>query len=120
MVGGLARVPKDVPPFTTVTCDGTVFGLNVVGMRRGGMTAAERLEVKRAYHAIYRSGLNVSQALAALRAHPASPLTNEIVAFVEGSRRGLCAAAIRGRRRRAAAAAADAHDEGEPTPDSRF
>jgi len=111
MVGGLARVPKDVPPFTTVTCDGSVFGLNVVGMRRAGMTSAERLEVKRAYHAIFLAGLNVSQALAALRAHPASPLTSEIVAFIESSRRGLCAAAERGGRRRAVVRAAVAHED---------
>lgn len=101
MVGGLARVVKDVPPFVTLVETGMVVGLNVVGMRRAGMSAAERLEVKRAYHAIYRSGLNVSQALAALRAQPPSALVDEIVAFVEGSRRGLCAPGTRSRRSRA-------------------
>jgi UDP-N-acetylglucosamine acyltransferase len=96
MIGGLARVPKDVPPFAMVACDGAVYGLNVVGMRRAGMTSAERLEVKRAFHAIYHADLNVSQALEALGAQPASPLTDEIIAFVRASVRGICA----GRRRR--------------------
>ncbi len=112
MVSGLARVVKDVPPFVTVVETGRVVGLNVVGMRRAGMTAAERLEVKRAYHAIYRSGLNVSQAVAALRAQPPSALVDEIVAFVEGSRRGLCASGARSRRSRAGTPA-DTHEGSE-------
>jgi UDP-N-acetylglucosamine acyltransferase len=119
MIGGLARVTKDVPPFVTVVETGLVVGLNVVGMRRAGMTSAERLEVKRAYQALYRSGLNVSQARAALRAQPSSPLTSEILAFVEGSRRGLCAAASRGGRRRSGANAG-AHEDSEAAPDSRI
>jgi UDP-N-acetylglucosamine acyltransferase len=89
MVGGGARVPKDVPPFALVAQDGLICGLNVVGMRRAGFSGAERLVVKRVFHTLYHAGLNVRKAIAALRGREADPLTEEIVAFVTASRRGL-------------------------------
>jgi len=64
MVGGYSRVPQDVPPF--MIAEGTparVRGLNVVGLRRAGMSAETRNSLKSAYRLLYRSGLNLSQAL---------------------------------------------------------
>jgi UDP-N-acetylglucosamine acyltransferase len=58
MVGGQARVVKDIPPYVTV--DGVsnfVVGLNLVGLRRGGFSPDDISQLKRAYRAIYRSGL---------------------------------------------------------------
>lgn len=110
MIGGASRVAKDVLPFSMVVNDSEVYGLNVVGMRRAGLSVAERAEVKRAYRLIYRSGLNVTSAVEALRADGASPLIREWIAFIEGSKRGLCAAGPRGRRLRSGARA----DEDEP------
>jgi UDP-N-acetylglucosamine acyltransferase len=58
MVGGLARVVKDVPPFVTI--DGVtsnVVGLNSIGLRRAGYTTGQIAELKKAYRTIYRSGL---------------------------------------------------------------
>lgn len=98
MIGGLARVPKDVPPFTMVARDGWVYGLNVVGMRRAGLTPEDRLTIKRAYHTIYHAKLNVSQAIETLLAQAPAPLVNEIVAFIKGSKRGLCSARRRNHR----------------------
>lgn len=98
MIGGLARVPKDVPPFTMLARDGWVLGLNVVGMRRAGLTPEERLTIKRAYHTIYHAKLNVSQAIQALLSQPSTPLVEEIIAFIKGSKRGLCAARRRNQR----------------------
>ena len=34
MVGGVARVPLDVPPYMMTAADGAVVGPNVVGLRR--------------------------------------------------------------------------------------
>ena len=92
MVGALAAVSKDVPPFTMVAHDGLVEGLNVVGMRRAGLTSEERLSIKRAYHTLYHEKLNVSQAIEALLSQLPSPFVEEIVAFIRASKRGLCAA----------------------------
>ena len=92
MIGGQARVAKDVPPFVLVVGDSEVCGINVVGMRRAGMSAAERQNVKRAYAVLYRSGLNVSQAVTRLHALPASAEIDAWLTFIEHATRGLCAA----------------------------
>ena len=67
MVGGFSKVVQDVPPF--VVADGRptrVYDLNVVGLRRNGVTPKVRSELRLAYKLLYRSKLNVSQALEAI------------------------------------------------------
>jgi UDP-N-acetylglucosamine acyltransferase len=64
MVGGCTEVVKDLPPFVLV--DGNplkVVGTNVVGLRRNGLETETRNEIKKAYRILYRSKLNVNQAL---------------------------------------------------------
>lgn len=62
MLGGLARVVKDVPPFVTIDgSTGFVVGLNTIGLRRRGYTTAAISELKAAYRLIYRSGLKWQQ-----------------------------------------------------------
>jgi UDP-N-acetylglucosamine acyltransferase len=56
MVGGQTGINQDVPPF--VMCRGNVgrlFGLNVVGLRRAGVSAATRIELKQAFKALFMS-----------------------------------------------------------------
>ncbi len=58
MIGGQAQVSQDVPPFVLV--DGIsnyIVGLNLVGLRRAGITRDEIKDLKAAYRVIYRSGL---------------------------------------------------------------
>jgi UDP-N-acetylglucosamine acyltransferase len=67
MVGGMARLVKDVPPFVTV--DGgcaQVVGLNLVGLKRAGYTATEIGQLKDAYQLIYRSGMLWTEVVAQL------------------------------------------------------
>lgn len=92
MIAGQARVSKDVPPCVTVIGDSTVCGVNVVAMRRAGMSAEQRRTVSHLYAAVYRSGLNVSQAVARLGAMPATAERDAWLAFISASTRGLCAA----------------------------
>lgn len=68
MLGGLARVIKDVPPYVTI--DGTsgyVVGLNTIGLRRNGYTSQEISQLKAAYRLIYRSGLKWQQIVGRLQ-----------------------------------------------------
>lgn len=65
MVKGLTAVSQDVPPFVMVSGSNQVRGLNVVGMSRAGFDREQRTGVKAAFNHIYRTGLNLSQALAA-------------------------------------------------------
>jgi len=54
MLRGNSSVPGDVPPFTMIGPRGVV-GLNVVGLRRAGVSPEERKELRRAYRALFRS-----------------------------------------------------------------
>ena len=70
-VGGYSKVTADVPPYMLV--DGgpaTARGVNVIGLRRSGMAAADRRLVQEAYRLLYRSGLAPARAVEAIRAHP--------------------------------------------------
>lgn len=64
---GLSKFSKDIPPYVMAADLNSAAGLNVVGLRRAGLNAAQRAEIKEAFELLYRSGLNVSQALAAAR-----------------------------------------------------
>lgn len=93
MLGGGAAVSKDVPPFCTARSASLnrILGLNVVGMRRAGMPAEARLQVKRAFHLLYRSGLNIRAAAARIREEFPDGPAREMADFVAASRRGICA-----------------------------
>jgi UDP-N-acetylglucosamine acyltransferase len=92
MLSGLSGIGKDVPPFCTTrgVVANQIGGLNVVGMRRAGMGPAQRTEVKRAFKLLYRSGLNVTQALEAIRGEFRAGPALEMCEFIEASARGIC------------------------------
>ncbi len=92
MLGGGSGIAKDVPPFcmTRPVSLNRVGGLNMVGMRRGGLTPEQRLEVKRVYHLLYHSGLNVAQALEKINTTIGGQIAAEIHAFISASSRGIC------------------------------
>lgn len=66
---GASAFSKDIPPYVIAAERNGVAGLNVVGLRRAGLGAAQRAEIKESFDLLYRSGLNVSQAVAAARDH---------------------------------------------------
>lgn len=90
MQGG-AGVSKDVPPFTIAVAVNEICGLNLVGLRRAGFTAADRLELKQVYHALFRSGQNLGQAVAEARKNHTGPAAATLLDFIAASRRGCCA-----------------------------
>jgi UDP-N-acetylglucosamine acyltransferase len=64
MIGGMAKVNQDVPPF--MLADGQpakVLELNKIGLRRQGTPPNVRANLRHAYKLLYRSNLNLSQAL---------------------------------------------------------
>jgi UDP-N-acetylglucosamine acyltransferase len=84
-VGRLAlaqgRTTKSVPPFISAVAN-YALGINAVGLRRAGLSAAERDEIKRAFKLLYRSGLNTSQAVEKLKASEFGSLGRELFDFV--------------------------------------
>jgi UDP-N-acetylglucosamine acyltransferase len=90
MQGGSA-ISQDLPPFTIALRDNEVCGLNVIGLRRAGFTAEQRLELKRLYHLLFRSGRNVREALAEARKDFNSAPANTLLDFIVEAKRGVCA-----------------------------
>jgi len=90
MQGGSA-ISKDLPPFTVARGDNGVCGLNVVGLRRAGFTAAERLELKQLYHALFRGGKNIRDAGTAAAEKFSSPGAKQMLEFIAAAKRGVCA-----------------------------
>ncbi|MEO7933858.1 MAG: acyl-ACP--UDP-N-acetylglucosamine O-acyltransferase [Chthoniobacterales bacterium] len=89
---GLSGFSKDIPPFTMAAEINTVAGLNAIGLKRAGFSPETRNEIKAAFALIYRSGLNVSQALAASDERPWGPEAAEFFEFIRAAKkRGICA-----------------------------
>lgn len=88
---GLSGFSKDIPPFTTAAEINGLAGLNAVGLRRAGLSTAERAEIKAAFTILYRRGLNTAQALAASREQAWGEAAQSFWDFVAGAKkRGLC------------------------------
>ncbi|HHW14634.1 MAG TPA: acyl-ACP--UDP-N-acetylglucosamine O-acyltransferase [Firmicutes bacterium] len=92
MIGACTKVVKDVPPYVTV--DGhpaRVVGINVVGLRRNGVPQDVREEIKRAYKILYRSDLNVTQAIEQMENQlEGLPEIDHFIRFIRSAERGIC------------------------------
>ncbi|MCK8827330.1 acyl-ACP--UDP-N-acetylglucosamine O-acyltransferase [Natroniella acetigena] len=92
MVGAGSKVVKDVPPYVLV--DGhpaSVSGINVVGLRRNGVEPELRRKIKRAYKILYRSNLNMSQAIEKMDQElDSSPMVEHFLRFLRNAQRGIC------------------------------
>jgi UDP-N-acetylglucosamine acyltransferase len=90
-IGGCSKVNQDVPPYMLV--DGnvaTVRGVNVIGLRRAGVSPADRRALREAHRVFYRSGLAPAAALERLRREvEQTPHVKELIAFIETARRGV-------------------------------
>ena len=88
---GGSAFSKSIPPFTLGAHLNGVVGLNVIGLRRAGLTPVERVEVKEAFKLLYRSGLNVRQAIAAAAERTWGPYGQSFWDFVASAgKRGVC------------------------------
>ena len=91
MIGGNTRVNADVPPYFLYSgFDVTPVGLNVVGLRRAGVSEEDAIELKRAYRLLYRSALKLSDALDRIATECRSSHALHLVDFIRRSERGIC------------------------------
>jgi UDP-N-acetylglucosamine acyltransferase len=89
MQGGSA-ISKDLPPYTVARGTNGICGLNTIGLRRAGLTPAERLELRELYHALFRGGQNLRTALLEVRDKYSSAPGKAMLSFLADSRRGVC------------------------------
>lgn len=91
ITGGCSKIVQDVPPYTIA--DGNpakIRGLNKVAMERHGFSQEAQQALKDAYKILYRSKLNLHQALERIEAElPQIPEIRSFVAFLGASTRGI-------------------------------
>jgi len=83
MVQGNGGLGKDLPHYCVLQRVNRLTGLNVIGLKRAGFSSAERAEIKSAFDLIFRSGRNLSQALAVVREKNWSEKAEKFIQFIE-------------------------------------
>ncbi|MGE5621582.1 MAG: acyl-ACP--UDP-N-acetylglucosamine O-acyltransferase [Bacillota bacterium] len=95
MTAFTAAVSQDVPPFVTAAGNRAVpAGINSEGLKRRGFTPEQIAAIKRAYKIVYRAGLSLDDAKAALAQEennsPAAASHIRLLRdFIENSSRGI-------------------------------
>ncbi|PLX31993.1 MAG: acyl-[acyl-carrier-protein]--UDP-N-acetylglucosamine O-acyltransferase [Ignavibacteria bacterium] len=91
MTGGAVKVTKDIPPYVLAgTSAGLFEGLNSIGLRRRGFPRETIDLLDQTYRAIYRSGMNVSQAVAWIKENlEVIPEVQNVLDFIADSDRGI-------------------------------
>jgi len=82
IIGGCSKVVQDIPPFST--CDGhpaAVFGLNLIGLRRGNVPRESIGKLDDAYRILFSSGLSIKHGLDKVMKEV--ELTTEVAYLVE-------------------------------------
>lgn len=91
VIQGNGSFSKDIPHFCAAQRINRVTGLNVIGLKRQGFTTEDRIEMKSLFDLIFRSGRNLSQAIAAARLKTWSPQAERFLQFLEApSKKGVC------------------------------
>ena len=90
-IGGGSRIPKDIPPFVKVAGNPPrIGGINIVGLQRRGFSEEQIAQIKKAYRYLYRSNLNVTQAVELIEKElPRTPEITILIDFINASERGI-------------------------------
>lgn len=90
LLSGVSATSKDVPPFIIQQHYNCVLGVNVVGMRRAGITHEEIDAVRRAFHLLYRNGFTLPNALLQMESELGQiAVIQEMITFIRRSTRGI-------------------------------
>ena len=91
MTGVGTVLTQDVPPYVTASGNPAApYGINSEGLRRRGFTPETVLAIKRAYKTLYKSGLQLEEAKAAIHEQAAAcSELNILVDFIGSSQRGI-------------------------------
>ena len=95
MTAFTAAVSQDVPPFVTAAGNRAVpSGINSEGLRRRGFSSEQIAAIKRGYRLVYRAGLPLEEAKAALleeegKSPDAAAYLRQLREFIAASSRGI-------------------------------
>jgi UDP-N-acetylglucosamine acyltransferase len=90
-VSGMTGVAMDVAPYCMASGNrAELAGLNAIGMQRAGFSEEQLGRVKQAYKIVFRSNLQLAEAIAQLEGElGAHPEIAHLVRFLRGSQRGV-------------------------------
>ena len=98
MLGGLGSTTKDLPPFVLAQGYNCVSGLNLIGLRRSGMTSDAINAIRQAFRILYKEGRTLTGALELIvRDLGSVPEIVEFVDFIRSSTVGISPARDNGR-----------------------
>ena len=91
MTGFQTRLSQDLPHYVTAADNpAAVHGINSEGLKRRGFSGASIMAIKRAYKTLYKSGLSLEEATAALRSQAEECAELQpLVDFLAASTRGI-------------------------------
>jgi UDP-N-acetylglucosamine acyltransferase len=91
IMGGFSGTRQDIPPYAkTEGRPAGIIGINVIGLRRRGLTQDERTNLKKAYNLIWFSDLNTHQAIEKIQQEiPSNKYIENLINFMLTSKRGV-------------------------------
>lgn len=96
LISGLAGSTMDVPPFVIVRNINVICGVNVIGMRRAGISNTAIDAVRRSFNILYKGMALTPVALAEIEAkYSEIPEVMEFVTFIRNAKRGVSRDVIR-------------------------
>lgn len=98
MIGGCSAVTRDVPPFMRAVGNrADLYGINAIGLRRGGFSAQRIRVLKQAYSLLFRKNQRMADSIKLARHQfDESPDVLILLTFLETSTRGMCRSARKG------------------------
>ncbi len=92
LLSGVSVTTKDIPCFLMVNGLNTIVNLNIVGMRRAGMSNEQIDIMRKVYRILFREGLPVSAGIErAQQEYGHEPAVIELITFIRRSERGIVA-----------------------------
>ncbi len=89
LLRGVSAVSMDIPPFCIADWHNTLRGLNIVGLKRAGISSDNREELKDAFKFLFRSGYSLSEAARNLEKSTSNTLVHELIDFIKTTKRGI-------------------------------
>jgi UDP-N-acetylglucosamine acyltransferase len=91
MISGGAMVSQDILPYTVAQGDrAKMMGLNLVGLKRRGLSKETIRGIKQAYRLLFRAGLRMEEAIQQVESDlDSTPELQHFIDFIRNSQRGI-------------------------------
>ncbi|MCK4536070.1 MAG: acyl-ACP--UDP-N-acetylglucosamine O-acyltransferase [Desulfuromonadales bacterium] len=91
MISGGAMVSQDILPYTVAQGDrAKMMGLNLVGLKRRGLSKETIRGIKQAYRLLFRAGLRMEEAIQQIESDlDITPELQHFIDFIRNSQRGI-------------------------------